>query len=101
MTKKFSDLGIKANTTGFIGNKIAIRLVVSKPIVIHKYKIEKSNFEKGSGKRLVLQIEYEQQKRIIFVGSQSLMDMIQQVNESDFPFETTIIQLENNQYIFT
>jgi len=64
------------------------------------YKIEKSKFEKASGKCLHLQIELNQTKHVIFTGSTGLMDQIEKVPREKLPFKTTIVK-ENERFEFT
>lgn len=97
---QFKDFGIKPQSKAFEGDKIKIDRVLNKNISVHDFKIEQSKFEKGTGKCLFMQIEVDGQKRVLFTGSASLMDMIQQVDKSQFPFETTIIK-ENERFQFT
>lgn len=96
----FKDFGIKPVIKNFSGDKIKIERILNKEIIVEAYKIEKSNFEKGSGMRLVLQIAIGDDKRIVFSGSVVLMDMIKQVPENNFPFSTIIIK-ENERLQFT
>lgn len=89
--KNFRDLGIKTEVNSLSGDKIKIERVLNTPVTVKRYKIEPSKFqEKGNGKRLVLQIEYNKEVRVIFTGSVVLMDTIQKIPKEDFPFETTI-----------
>jgi hypothetical protein len=99
--KKFSELNIKANPNMFSGKKISINDILNEEITVDKFKIEPSKYkEKGNGNRLVLQIEYDKRKRVVFVSSVILMEMIAKVKESDFPFNTTIVR-KNDYYEFT
>jgi hypothetical protein len=91
--KKFSDFAVKTNTTAFKGDKIKMERVLNREIVILDYRIEPSNFE---GERLTLQIEVSGEPRVIFTASKILMETIQQVPRTDFPFLTTIIKA--NEY---
>lgn len=86
--RQFSEFGIKPKPAGFIGDKIKLTRVLNREIIVHDYRIEDSNFK---GKRLDLQIEINGNKHILFTGSKTLIDMIQNVSEEDFPFKTTII----------
>lgn len=97
----FKELGIKPAERGFTGDKIKMSKVLNKQIKVEAYKIEASKFaDKGNGKRMILQIEVEDKKHIIFTGSIYLMDTIAQVPKDKFPFTTTIIE-ENERYEFT
>lgn len=99
--RRFSDLNIKPSTDAFVGNKIEIDNVLDVEITVTRYKIEKSKFEdKGNGLRLVLQIKHDGRDRIVFTGSGVLMDMIEKVPQSEFPFITTI-KKENKRFQFT
>lgn len=99
---KFSELGIKADTLVFKGDKIKPKRLLGKDITIHHFRIEKSNYDEGNGMRLKMQITYNGESNIMFTGSVHLQDMIQKVKESDFPLETKIIQEEEGgRYLFT
>jgi hypothetical protein len=97
--KDFKDFGIApvADEELFVGDKIKIERVLNRKITIHKYDITDSKFK---GKCLKLQISIAEEKRIIFTGSVSLMDMVSKVPEEGFPF-TTIIVKENERFQFT
>jgi hypothetical protein len=98
---KFSDLGITSKVETFIGKKISPRKIIDKDIKIFSYKIKPSKYpEKGNGKCLCLQIEYESEKRIVFTGSVFLMDLIEQVPLGKFPLYTKIIE-DNERYVFS
>jgi hypothetical protein len=95
--KKFSDFGIKVNTKSFSGDKISVDRILNRLINVIDYKIECSKFEeKGNGKCLHLQIELNSLKYVVFTGSVYLMNMIQQVAADGFPFETTIIKVDES-----
>jgi hypothetical protein len=98
---KFSDLGIKPTIQTFLGKKIGSRKIIDKDIKIFHYKIVPSKYqEKGNGKCLCMQIEYEKEKRIVFTGSAILMDLIGQVPADKFPLETKIIE-QDESYLFS
>ena len=91
--KKFSELGIKVPADTLTGDKIKINKILNKEIKVINYKIDDSKFQKNkSGKCLVLQIEVDNEKRIVFTGSDILIKMIQQVNKEDMPFICMIIK---------
>jgi hypothetical protein len=74
---------------------------MNKEIVVADFKVEDSKFtNKGSGKCLTLQIEYDNSKRVVFTGSTNLIQQIQQVPKEKFPFRATIIK-ENKTFQFT
>lgn len=83
-----------------MGEKVDIYSIFNKQIVITDYKIEASKFDRGTGKRLVLQIQIDGKDHIIFTGSSVLMDMIQQVNKNELPIRTTIVK-DNKLFRFT
>lgn len=71
--------------------KIPIAQVVNKEIVLKSFRVEESKFQKNkSGKCVYLQIIVDGEDRVIFTGSDVLLDQIQQVPEDAFPFITTI-----------
>lgn len=96
---RFSQLNIQPATKLFKGEKIKIKKVLDKEIVVTAYKIEPSKFE-GKDDRLVLAIEFESEPRIIFTGSKYLKEAIVQVDKDSFPF-TTVIKEENECFQFT
>lgn len=95
--KKFKELGIKAPDDGLIGEKININKVINKNIIVKKFRISDSKFR---GNRLDLQIELDGENRVMFLGSKTLIKMIEQVQAEDFPFETVIVR-ENNRLEFS
>ena len=97
--KKFKEFGIKPTATSFVGDKVNIEWVLNKPIIIHDFKIEPSKYG-ADKKRVCLQVSIDNKKHIIFSGSGSLMDMIQQVPKNEFPFESTITK-EDKRFQFT
>jgi hypothetical protein len=84
--KRFSEMDIAPLHT-FIGDSIKIDKVIGKEIVIDTYRIVESKYNKNeSGKCLHLQIEFDNEKRVLFTGSDRLMNQINQVVKEDFPF---------------
>lgn len=96
--KRFSDLGIKVQTTAFVGDKLKVSKILNRQIVVHDYKIEKSKHNDGDC--LYLQIELNQTKYVVFTGSTNMMKQIKQVPKNAFPFETIIVQ-EDERFEFT
>jgi hypothetical protein len=91
--RKFSDLGIKPPCDSMTGEKIKISKILNREITVINYKIENSKFQKNkSGKCLCLQVEIDQEKRVVFTGSDVLITMIQHVKKEDMPFSCTIIK---------
>ena len=81
----------------FVGDKIKIERLLNRKITVHKYEIHESKFK---GKCLTLQISIGDEKRIVFTGSISLMNMIERVPIDGFPFVTIIVK-ENERFQFT
>ena len=100
--KQFSDFEIKSPEGSFDGKKISIEDLFNTAIIVLGYKIEDSKFtgKNKSDKRLQLSIKYNDEKRITFTGSDTLMEMIKQVPVEDFPFET-IIKKKEKRFEFT
>jgi hypothetical protein len=100
--RKFTDFGIKPATKSFVGSKIEIEQILNTEITVHEYRIVDSKFtkDKGNNKCLHIQISIGTIKHVIFTGSNSLMDMIQQVPDTGLPFSTKIIK-ESKQFQFT
>lgn len=95
--KKFSEFGLKQEVDSFTGNKIAVSKILNRDIIIHDYKIVDSNF---SGKCLYLQIEFNNEKRVVFTGSKYLLDTIEKIPKDGFPFNTIIIE-EDGRFEFS
>ena len=93
----FQDFGIKTTLTHFVGDSIKISKILDKRIIVYAYKITTSKFtEKGSGKCLHLQIEFDNEKRVVFTSGVFLMDNIEKVPEDGFPFECTIKKINDH-----
>lgn len=93
--KEFKDFGIKPTIVGFVGESINIDKTLNKKIVVHKFTIGPSK-KKENSKCLTLQIEVDGVMRVIFSGAKYLIEMIQKVPESEFPFTTEIIRNNNH-----
>jgi hypothetical protein len=100
----FSQFNIKIESQSFEGDKIKMSKILNREIVVHHFKLEdskvKSFQEKGSGKCLHLQISFDNRKHVVFTSSVGLIEVIQKIPETGFPF-TTIIVEENDRYMFT
>lgn len=91
--KKFSELGIKPTSKTFVGDKIKISRVLNRELKIIAYKLDDSKYPKNkSGKCLCLQIELDNEKHVIFTGSDVLIETIQLIPETEFPFLATIVR---------
>jgi hypothetical protein len=101
--KKFSEFGIKSSQGPFDGRKIQFSEIFNVPIVVKDYKIEESKFsgKNKSDKRLQLAIVVNGENCIAFSGSDNLMNMISQVPQESFPFETIIKKRDNKRIEFT
>jgi len=99
--KRFSDMNIQVEPKSFTGDKIKIDKILGKEIIIHDYDIKESKYkDKGNGRCLHLQLELSGEKRLLFSGSTYLMDLIEKVNDDDFPFLATIVK-EEEYFKFT
>ena len=88
-------MNITLKQKAYVGKSIEVEELFDKEIIVHFYKIGPSKYpEKGNGKCLTIQIEFEGKKRILFTGSGVLMEQIEQVDESRFPLTTTIKRVE-------
>jgi len=98
----FKEFNIKVTARGFEGDKVRIQKILDREIVVHQYKIEDSKVfkDRGTGKCLHMQIEFNNEKHIVFTGSSGLIEVIQQIPEGGFPFTTTI-KRENDRFKFT
>ena len=102
--KKFNQFNIKPPVKGFEGDKIKMSKILGREIIVHAFKIVDSTVkefqDKGSGKCLHLQIEVNDEKRIVFTSSMGLIDTIEQIPVDGFPFTTTIVR-DNDRFMFT
>lgn len=95
----FKDFKIKPTSIAFVGDKVKMIKVLNSEIIVHDFIIKDSEKKPGT-KYLTLQISRKGEKEIVFTGSKTLMDLIDQVPKEKFPFTTTITQ-EDQSYIFT
>lgn len=96
----FSEFNIKPNQDRLIGDKIKMMQVLNREIIVHRFKINESKFsDTSSGICLSLQIEINNENRVLFTGSRILTEMIKQVPEDALPFKT-IITKEGESYQF-
>lgn len=98
----FSQFKIALTSKVFEGDKIKMTKILNREIVVHAFKIEDSKVfkERGTGKCLCLQISFNDEKHIVFTSSSGLIEVIQQVPATGFPFTTTILQ-DNERFIFS
>lgn len=97
--KKFSDFNIKpAETNRMVGDKVKIMRLLNQTIVVHRFKVEESKFAANkNGLCLMMQVEFQGEMRVVFTGSQRLIELIKSVPE--FPFQAVIAQ-EGESFLF-
>ena len=89
----FKQFNIRPTISHYTGEKIKIAKILNCPVIIREYKVEASKYPKNkSGMVMTLQLELNDEPRIVFTGSDMLMDQIQQVPEDQLPFRTTIVK---------
>jgi hypothetical protein len=96
--KNFSDF---AEAEGHVvGEKIKIEEVINKEIYLTGYIIKESMYNKNkSGKYLTLEFNLDDQKRILFTGSDVLITQIEKYHK-EIPFNA-IIKKINKFYTLT
>ena len=103
LVKEFKDLNIDKSghekLSRLVGEKIGMKKILNKRIAIYDYQIRDSTKFAGS-KCLHLQIELNGEKRVVFTSGKKLMLDIQKIEKVDFPFATTIVELETNYLEF-
>lgn len=87
----FKDFGIEQEPSGFTGEKIKVERILNQLIVIKSFKIEKSK-KKENTDYMTMQIEFKDEKRIVFTGAIGLMSTMKKVPKDKFPFEVTIVK---------
>jgi hypothetical protein len=96
--KRFSDFATES--TAITGDKIKIEEVLGKEIEVTGYKITDSKYQKTNGdKVLTLQFKLEGKDRILFTGSNVLMEQTEKY-KNEIPFFATIIK-SNKFYTFS
>lgn len=86
--KKFSEISKQSGPLE--GRKISIDDILEKEVIVNTYDVIKGKYE--SETCLVIQIEFEGEKRVIFTGSEILTKTLKSISPEDFPFSTTIIK---------
>lgn len=95
--KKFSDF---ADDKVLDGDKVKIDDVLNKEIKVIGHSIKKSKYSKNkNGDYLTLQIELDNEKYIIFTGSDVLIEQLKKY-ETEIPFLATIRKI-NRYYSLT
>lgn len=99
---KFSDLMIEPYKKVFVGDKIKVANVLDKEITLVDFRIVDSKHPKEPGDKCIhLQIEFKEEKRVMFSISKYLIDIAKRVDKEKLPLTTTIIKQENGSFIFT
>lgn len=102
--RSFSDLGIKLNRR-FEGDRIRIEKIEGDEIILVDFEIRTSKLKKENdpnfsdkGECLYLQIEHNNQKRVLWGNYKFLIEQLRQVNISDLPIKAKLIN--EHGYIF-
>lgn len=97
--KRFSDFAAD-EINALTGDKIKIEEILGKEIVVIGYKIADSKYQrKDNDKVLTLQFKLDGENRILFTGSNVLMEQIKKY-KNEIPFLTKIEKV-NKFYTFT
>ena len=94
--KRFSDFADKSSA--ITGDKIKIKDVLEKEIIIIGYRVNDSKQKVGT-KVLTLQFKLNGEERILFTGSTVLIEQIEKYSD-EIPFTTKIEQIDKF-YTFT
>lgn len=90
--KRFSDFC--AELTPLDGDKERIESVLNQEIRVIGYQIKRSKFgEKGPGKCLTVQFERDGARKVLFTGSQVLIEQFEKYG-SEIPFLATIKKID-------
>lgn len=97
-TKRFSDF---AEGDGPLeGDKVKIDSILNQEILITGYKIRNSKYRKeGTEQYLTIQFQIDEHERILFTGSNVLIDQLEKYKDN-LPFYTTIKKVDR-YYTFT
>jgi hypothetical protein len=93
----FKDFEIELPPLPFTGDKIKISKILNQEIIVHRYRLEKSQY---SDQRLDMQITIKNETRLTWTSAKGLIDSIQKVPADGFPFKNIIIQ-DNDRYQFS
>lgn len=97
--RSFSALGIKSTRNNLHGDKIKIDRILNKKIIVHSYTVCSSKFSNGSGICVNMQIELDGEKRVVFIGSKNIQNILDQVPKEYFPFEATLVKNDHYELI--
>jgi hypothetical protein len=98
--KKFSELNVKIESKRLLGQKQHLTHVLGKEIVVHAFQIKPSKFPGKSDRCLYLQYSEGGKMYVAFSIAKYLMEVLEALPESAFPFSTTISN-KNEIYEFT
>lgn len=92
MPEKFSDFA--QERLPLDGDKIRLDEVINRELLITGYSIKRSKYDKNnSGKCLTLQIELDQDRRVVFTGSDVLIEQMEKYGDH-VPFLATIKKID-------
>eukprot|EP01037_Dinobryon_pediforme_P011467 gene11467-11560_t len=83
----FSELGVKSKN--LTGDKITIEEILDKPIKVFDYRVAESKYSRNN--YLMIEIEFEGQKRVIISGSNVLLEDIEKIPKDGFPFCAALV----------
>lgn len=76
------------------GEKVAISQIINKEVEITGFRIRASKYEKNkTGQCLMLQLLVDNEKRVLFTGSDVLIDQMKKYGDN-VPFLATIIKID-------
>lgn len=96
--KQFNELGIQDEKKGLVGDKIKVERVLEKRITVIDFNIVDSKYD---GKCLQMQIEFNEDKRVIFTSAKRLISTMEKVDKSSLPFSTIIKKQDDDTFKFT
>ena len=89
--KEFNELGIQPpSVKSFVGDKISIKRVLRKKIIIHDYAVKPSIYD-AKKDCLHLQMEIDGERRVTFITANHLTEVLELIPKDAFPFEATIV----------
>ena len=96
--KQFNELGIQDEKKGLVGDKIKVERVLEKRITVIDFNIVDSKYD---GKCLQMQIEFNEDKRVIFTSAKRLISTMEKLDQSSLPFSTIIKKQDDDTFKFT
>ena len=88
---KFTQFGIKPTNEDLVGDITTINRILNREITVTDYRIEDLTYGSANGKLLSLQFKIGEHYQIILSDSKILIDTIQLVPKTGYPFTTTIV----------